>query len=154
PEVSYCGLEELRFAVQVGNSAVRNGRETKDFISQFYHFLKPWTVSYPPTFYPLDYKKGRAPRIVFGEAKDGRPVCLWFEGAGKFNYRPKEDSCGASLSEAAAICMDLGIWNAVHLDGGGSAQIIFEGKRELMVSDRNAEDFSEAERAISMGIYI
>ena len=152
--VTYKGLEEIDFAIQAGNSAVREGKETKKFESPFYHFLRFWTVSYPPSMYPLNYRKDRAPRIVLGADKDGKPMILWFEGAAKFGHDPKRDSVGASLSEAAEIAGKLGMHNGIHLDGGGSAQILIDGKRELKVSDRKKEDHSENERAIPMALYI
>ena len=152
--VEYTGLEDLSFAVQVGNSAVINGVKTEKFLSPFYHFLNPLQVSFPPAMYPFNYKRSRAPRIVLGADKDDKPKLLWFEGAGKFGYEKGKESCGASLSEAAEICEKLGIYNAVHLDGGGSAQILLNGKRSLKLSDRDPEDLSERERAVSIGCYI
>ena len=152
--VEYAGLENLSFAVQVGNSAMINGVKTERFLSPFYHFLNPLQVSFPPALYPLNYRGSRAPRIVLGADKDDKPKLLWFEGAGKFGYEKGKESCGASLSEAAEICEKLGIYNAVHLDGGGSAQILLKGKRFLKLSDRDPEDLSERERAVSVGFYI
>lgn len=153
-EVTYSGMPDTVFAVQVGNSAVADGIRTDRFISPFFNYKKPFEPSYPPTFYPLDYKKARAPRIVLGADGEGRPMLLWFEGAGKFGYRPGTDSCGASLSEAADICCQLGMRNGIHLDGGGSAQILLDGRRSLMVSDRDAESFLEVERAVPNGLVI
>ncbi|MBR4928773.1 MAG: phosphodiester glycosidase family protein [Oscillospiraceae bacterium] len=152
--VTYSGMPDTAFAVQVGNSTVVGGKKTDSFISPFYSFMRPFTPSYPPTFYPLSYKKARAPRIVLGADGEGEPMLLWFEGAGKFGYRPGTDSCGASLSEAADICCQLGMRDGIHLDGGGSAQILLNGKRTLMVSDRDAENFNEAERAVPNGLFI
>ncbi len=154
PHVSYSGMEDCSFALQVGNSAVRNGRKTEEFVSPFYDFLKFWKVSYPPSMYPLDYEKDRAPRIVLGCDKDQRPLLLWFEGAGKFGHDPETDSCGVSLSEAAEICEGLGMVNGIHLDGGGSAQILIGDERSLKISDRNKDDFGEAERAVPLGLYV
>lgn len=152
--VTYEGMPGTAFAVQCGNSAVIDGKRTDGFISPFFDFRRPFSPSYPPTFYPLDYRKARAPRIVLGADKDGKPMLLWFEGAGKFGYRPGTDSCGASLAEAADICCRLGMYNGVHLDGGGSAQILLDGKKSLMVSDRDAEKFLEVERAVPAGLVI
>ena len=59
---------------------------------------------------------------------------------------------GASLKEAAEIAEDIGMMNAIHLDGGGSAQILRKGKRSLKLSDRDAVSYAEAERAIPVGI--
>jgi exopolysaccharide biosynthesis protein len=43
--------------------------------------------------------------------------------------------------------------NGVNLDGGGSAQILVNNKRSLMISDRNT-DFTESERPVPMGLII
>jgi len=152
--VSYEGLEDVKFALQVGNSAIVEGVPTQRFISPFYNFLKFYKTSYPPSMYPLNYEKARAPRIVLGADAEGKGMLLWFEGAGKFGYKPGEGSCGASLSEAAAIAKDLKMENGVHLDGGGSAQILLNNNKELQCSDRDPKDFSERERAIPVGIMI
>ena len=152
--VEYTGLEDLSFAIQAGNSVLINGKKTERFLSPFYHFLNPWETSYPPAMYPLNYKKARAPRIVLGADEQNKPKLLWFEGAGKFGYEKGKESCGASLSETAEMCKKLGLQNAVHLDGGGSAQILLNGKRYLKLSDRDPEDLTEIERAISIGINI
>ena len=44
--------------------------------------------------------------------------------------------------------------DAVNLDGGGSAQILVDNRRSLMISDRNAPDASEAERPVPMGLIV
>lgn len=153
-KVYYRGAENIDFAVQVGNSAVRGGVPTEQFISRFFNIKKFWTTAYPPSLYPLNYEKARAPRIVLGADADDKPMIVWFEGAGKFGYQPGRDSCGASLLEVAAICEILGMKNGVNLDGGGSAQILVHGKRALRVSDRSPADFSECERAVPMGLIV
>ena len=151
--VIYHGLEDVLFAVQAGNSAVINGEKTTGFISPFYNIKKLWSTSYPPSLYPLDFEKDRAPRMAIGSDASGKPVIVWAEGAGKLRYSPGSDSCGASLSEMAEICLKLGLVNAINLDGGGSAQILVNNSRSLMISDRNADN-SEAERAVPIGLMI
>jgi hypothetical protein len=152
--VRYQGLEDISFAMQVGNSVIRNGKMTEGFISPFYKFLHFWKVSYPPAMYPGNYRADRAPRIVLGADIENKPMLLWLEGAAKFGHDPSRDSVGASLSETSAICRQLGMYNGIHLDGGGSAQILLRNKRELMISDRSKEDLKENERAIPMALYI
>ncbi len=153
-EVKFYSLEDILFAIQVGNSVIINGKKTKRFISPFYHFLNPREIVYPPAMYPLNYKKDRAPRIVLGADKDNRPVLVWLEGAGKFGHVKGEESCGASMSETADICEELSLHNAIHLDGGGSAQLLINNRRQLKISDRDPNDFSEKERAVAMGLCI
>ena len=152
--VTYKGFTDLKFALQVGNSAIVDGVKTTHFISPFYDFRKLIYPAYPPSMYPLKYDKDRAPRIVLGVKDGGRPCILWFEGAGKFGYKAGKESCGVSLKEVADICEELNIVNAINLDGGGSAEILIENKRFLKISDRVPETFEEKERAIPYGLIV
>ena len=81
-------------------------------------------------------------------------MILWAEGAGKIGYVAGKDSRGASLSDMAELCTEMGMADAVNLDGGGSAQILVDNRRSLMISDRNAPDASEAERPVPMGLIV
>ena len=153
--VIYEGLENVKFGIQVGNSIMADGRKTLGFNSKFFNIYRFYKETpFPPSLYPLDFDNARAARIAIGATKDGKPVILWAEGAGKLKYVPGEDSCGASLKEMAMICEDLRLENAVNLDGGGSAQILFKGKRDLLITDRNTSDNSEAERAVPLGLIV
>ena len=152
--VTYRGLEDVVFGIQVGNSIVRNGIKTEKFHSQFYNIRHLEPVPYPPSLYPIDFAQARAARIALGADQEGKPMLLWAEGAAKFGYRPGVGSCGASLSEMAEICADVGMVNAVNLDGGGSAQILLDNRRHLEISDRNREDCSQAERPVPLGLII
>ena len=155
-EVVYKGFEDVLFGIQVGNSIIKDGVPTEGFISYFSNIRNPFKLPIPPSLYPLDFEKARAPRMAIGNNKDGDPVIVWAEGPGKFDDLSKKGdwSCGASLSEMALICRDLGLINAVNLDGGGSAQMIIHGKRSLLISDRHKEDNSEYERSIPIGLSI
>ena len=149
--VMYHGLEDVLFEIQAGNSVVIKGKKTDSFRSPFYNIRRLWSTSYPPSLYPLDYQHDRAPRIALGEDGSGHPMLVWAEGAGKLHYTPGEDSCGASLSEMADLCSSLGMVNGVNLDGGGSAQILLNGRRSLLISDRGPDN-REAERAVPAAI--
>ena len=151
--VIYRGMENIRFGIQVGNSILRNGAKTEHFVSRFYNIRALQRVPFPPSLYPLDFQKARAARIVLGADKEGKPMLLWAEGAGKLHYIPGRDSCGASLSELGDICSELGMVNAVNLDGGGSAQILLRNRRALRISDRNPDD-SDAERPVPLGLIV
>lgn len=151
--VIYRGMENIRFGIQVGNSILRGGEKTEGFISRFYNIRALERVPFPPSLYPLDFHKARAARIVLGADQEGRPMILWAEGAGKLNYTPGRDSCGASLSELGDICSEMGMVNAVNLDGGGSAQILLHNRRTLLISDRNPDN-SEAERPVPLGLIV
>ena len=111
-------------------------------------------MPFPPSLYPMDFEGARAARIALGADKDGRPVVFWAEGKGKLSYTPGEDSTGASLSEMADIAEELGMYNAINLDGGGSAQILLNNLRTLHISDRNTADNSDAERLVPMGLIV
>ena len=149
--VVYKGLEQYRFALQVGNSAIIDGVPIEEFISPFYNLYKLGT-SYPPGLYPHNYKKDRAARVLLGSDKDNRPVLVWAEGAGKFGHIKGKESCGASLLEMAQIAKDIGLMNAINLDGGGSAEILIDDLRQLRLTDRNKENDRELERAIPAGL--
>jgi hypothetical protein len=152
--VTYHGLEDVVFGIQVGNSIVKNGIKTEKFLSKFYNIRHLEPVAYPPSLYPMDFDHARAARIALGADKRGKPMLLWAEGAAKFGYEKGKGSCGASLAEMAEICADVGMVNAVNLDGGGSAQILLNNQRALEISDRNREDGSEAERPVPFGLIV
>ena len=153
-QVIYRGLEKVRFAIQVGNSAIVNGVKTDKFISRFHNIINVGSPAYPPSLYPHNYNKDRAPRIVLGADKDNKPMLVWLEGAGKYGHVEGRESCGASLMETAEICEKLGMYNGINLDGGGSAQLLVKNERKLKLSDRDPDDFSEIERAVPVGLYV
>ena len=151
--VIYHGMEEVVFGIQVGNSILRDGVKTDRFLSPFYNIRKLQPVPYPPSLYPMDFRKGRAARIALGADENGKPMLVWAEGAGKLNYTPGQDSSGASLAEMAEICEAIGMINAINLDGGGSAQILLSGMRQLRISDRTPQN-ADAERPIPLGLVV
>ena len=148
-EVCYHGLEDISFGIQAGSSLLRDGVQSGGFLSPFFNIRSLKRTAFPPSLYPLNYEKDRAARIALGADKEGRPMLLWAEGAPIVGYRRGETSCGASLSETEEYCRDAGMANAVNLDGGGSAQILLNGRRELELSDRR-EDGSEQERPVPL----
>lgn len=152
--VTYEGMEDICFGIQVGNSIIRDGIRTEKFISRFYNVKGVSRIAFPPSLYPLDFDHARAARMAIGADADGKPMLLWAEGAAKLGHTPGVDSCGASLKEMAQICEAVGMKYAVNLDGGGSAQILLDGQRSLMISDRKDEDCSESERPVPMGLVI
>lgn len=152
--VTYQGLEDVIFGIQVGNSILRDGVKTDHFISQFYNIYKLERVPYPPCLYPMDFANARAARIALGADAAGKPMLLWAEGAGKLDYQPGRDSRGASLTDMAEICSAVGMYNAINLDGGGSAQILINNQRSLLISDRNRPDNDEAERPVPLGLVV
>ncbi len=152
--VTYRGMEDVLFGIQVGNSIVCDGTPTMAFTSRFYDLHGGDPVPFPPSLYPLDYAGDRAGRMAIGADAQGRPMLLWAEGAGKNGYIRGQGSCGASLSEMAHICSAVGMINAVNMDGGGSAQMLLHNRRHLLISDRNLDDDTEAERPVPMGLIV
>lgn len=152
--VTYLGMEDVVFGLQVGNSIVRDGVPTMEFRSRFYNIRALQPIPYPPCLYPLRFHASRAARIALGADMEGKPMLLWAEGAAKLGHIPGVDSCGATLADMARICTELGMVNGVNLDGGGSAQILLKNQRKLCVSDRNAENHSESERPVPMGLFV
>ena len=153
-QVTYHGLENISFGIQVGNSVIRAGVKTERFISKFYNIRHLERVAYPPCLYPMDFANGRAARIALGSDREGKPMLFWAEGASKIGYAKGEDSTGASLTEMAEIAEDLEMVWAVNLDGGGSAQILLQNQRFLRISDRNKCDNSDAERLVPLGLIV
>ena len=144
--VTYKGYEDILFAIQVGPSMMNAG-EIVDSFDCFFYDPKCNDTAFPPTVYPLDFNTGRAARIALGTNNEGKPILLWAEGASKIRHVPGAGSSGASLLELARFCEEEGYGNIVNLDGGGSAQILIDGKRQLKISDRHPSD-EEAERPV------
>ena len=151
--VTYQGMEEIRFGIQVGNSILRDGIKTESWRSKFYNVRNLQPIAYPPSLYPLDFENAKAARMALGADKDGKPMLLWAEGMAKLGHIPGRDSCGASMADMVHICQAVGMHNAIHLDGGGSAQILLDNQRSLCISDRTP-DFAESERPVPLGLWI
>lgn len=152
-KIIYRGLENISFGVQCGNSIIVENEKTLDFISKFTSIKKLNENNIPPSMYPLNFNEDRAPRIAIGESANHKPLIIWFEGKSKYNHEVGKESCGASLKEMADILKKLKVRNAINLDGGGSAQILLDNKRSLLISDRDKTSGKELERPIPIGIY-
>ncbi|HWR32019.1 MAG TPA: phosphodiester glycosidase family protein [Chitinophagaceae bacterium] len=68
------------------------------------------------------------PRTSMGYTKDGKLIILVIEGRNK-------QASGATLTQEARIFKDLGCWEALNLDGGGSSCLLVNGKETIKVSD-------------------
>jgi hypothetical protein len=68
------------------------------------------------------------PRTAMGYTKDGKLIILVIEGRNKVAH-------GATLGQEAQIFKDLGCWEALNLDGGGSSCMLINGKETIKVSD-------------------
>lgn len=142
--VTYRGMEDCAFGVQVGPAMVDAGTLIDYFRCPFYGGEG---VAYPPTVFSLPYDSVAAARMGIGVRK-GEPLLLWAEGFGKLGYRRGEESTGSVLPEFARYCKGLGLSDLVNLDGGGSAQIVSDGRRLLKISDRQLETNDEMERPV------
>ncbi|MBC7106968.1 MAG: S-layer homology domain-containing protein [Firmicutes bacterium] len=70
----------------------------------------------PAGSYPADLG-GRAARSAVGFSSDGRYLYL-------VAVEKAEGSAGMTLAELAAFLADLGVWEALNLDGGGSTTLV------------------------------
>lgn len=85
-----------------------------------------------------DIARGRAPRTAAGVKKDGTVILLVVDGR-------SAASAGMTLQELASYMVKLGAWQAVNFDGGGSSEMVLDGKILNNPSDGR-------ERAVSVGL--
>ena len=69
------------------------------------------------------------PRTAMGYTKDNKLIILVIQG--RFSGIAE----GATLTQEAQILQDLGCWEALNLDGGGSSCMLINGKETIKVSD-------------------
>lgn len=72
------------------------------------------------------------PRTAMGYTQDGKLIILVIEGRNK-------NAGGATLTQEAQIFKDLGCWEALNLDGGGSSCMLVNGKETIKVSDATGQ---------------
>jgi len=86
--------------------------------------------------YPGEGREGREgeylPRTAMGYTRDGRLIVLVVEGR-------SAESAGITLQDEAEILHDLGCYEALNLDGGGSSCMLIHGKETIKPSDREGE---------------
>jgi hypothetical protein len=73
------------------------------------------------------------PRTAIGYTRDGRLIVLAIQG------RTPGIAAGATLEEEARILLDLGCYEALNLDGGGSSCLLVNGKETIKPSDKDGE---------------
>jgi hypothetical protein len=73
------------------------------------------------------------PRTAMGYTRDGRLIILVVQG------RTPGVAAGASLEEEAAILLELGCYEALNLDGGGSSCMLVNGKETITPSDAGGQ---------------
>jgi hypothetical protein len=73
------------------------------------------------------------PRTAMGYTRDGRLIILAIQG------RAPGIAAGATLREEARILLDLGCYEALNLDGGGSSCLLVNGKETIKPSDKDGQ---------------
>ena len=73
------------------------------------------------------------PRTAMGYTKDGKLIILVIQG------RFPGIAEGATLVQEARILKDLGCWEALNLDGGGSSCMLVNGKETIKPSDATGQ---------------
>ena len=85
-----------------------------------------WPGGPPPTRFPYDATKTRAPRTAIGLTARGEWVLVVVDGRADPTH-----SVGATLEELARLMRQLGCVQAMNLDGGGSSAMAIEGIAQL-----------------------
>lgn len=75
----------------------------------------------------------RHPRTAMGYTKNGELIIMAIQG------RMKGIAVGATLGETAALLLELGCYEAINLDGGGSSCMLVNGKETIKPSDPTGE---------------
>jgi exopolysaccharide biosynthesis protein len=73
------------------------------------------------------------PRTCMGYTKDGKLIIMVIQG------RATGVAEGATLVQEARMLKDLGCWEALNLDGGGSSCLLVNGKETIKPSDPNGQ---------------
>lgn len=78
-------------------------------------------------------EKDMHPRSAIGYTRDGRLIVLAVQG------RTPGVAAGVTLGQEAKILLDLGCYEAINLDGGGSSCMLVNGKETIHPSDKGGE---------------
>jgi hypothetical protein len=73
------------------------------------------------------------PRTAMGYTRDGRLIILVIQG------RTPGVAAGGSLQEEAQLLLELGCYEALNLDGGGSSCMLVNGKETIHPSDAEGQ---------------
>ena len=88
------------------------------------------------------FSAGRHPRTAVGFSRDSATLYLiTVDGR-------QESRAGMSLAELARLMLDLGVYEGMNLDGGGSTTMVVNGKLVNSPSDRTGE------RAVGSGLLV
>ena len=78
-------------------------------------------------------EKDMHPRSAIGYTRDGRIIVLAVQG------RTPGVAAGVTLAQEAKILADIGCYEAINLDGGGSSCMLVNGKETIHPSDKGGE---------------
>jgi hypothetical protein len=78
-------------------------------------------------------EEAKHPRTAMGYTKDGRLIILAVEG------RHPGLAEGMSLAQEAKTLAEIGCWEALNLDGGGSSCLLVNGKPTITPSDKEGQ---------------
>jgi hypothetical protein len=87
-------------------------------------------------------------RIGFGITPDMRCYVVVIEGCEVRTFHPEFDSIGGSMDDLKNYLLELGCKEAIALDEGGSAQLVFKGRPMVRVTDRHDISLVPSERLI------
>ena len=93
------------------------------------HDGKVFITDMQEQLYPGEGREGEhLPRTAMGYTRDGRLIVLAVQGR-------SSTAAGITLQEEAEILRDLGCYEALNLDGGGSSCLLINGKETIRPSD-------------------
>jgi exopolysaccharide biosynthesis protein len=81
----------------------------------------------------INGENDKHPRTAMGYTRDGKLIVLAIQG------RFPGIAEGATLQQEARILRDLGCYEALNLDGGGSSCMLVNGKQTIKPSDKEGE---------------
>jgi len=87
--------------------------------------------------FPSDITVGRAPRTAVGVTKEGHVLLVVVDGR-------RKSSIGMTLTELAQFMQQLGAIDAMNLDGGGSSEMVVNGKTVNHPSDGPERSLGDA----------
>ena len=96
------------------------------------HDGKIWITYKEEQLFP-GHEQEKHPRTAMGYTRDGRLIVLAIQG------RFPGIAEGATLKQEARLLMDLGCYEAVNMDGGGSSCLLVNGKETIKPSDKEGE---------------
>ena len=125
-------------AVQAGPQIVREGQSPRGHGNIFkeegmidHPDLPDGGVPVSPYDWAADWDATRAARLGAGLSKEGDLFFCAVEGSSSF-YRNTANATGATLDDLSRLMIEQGAQEAIHLDGGGSAQVFGTGGGALI----------------------